>query len=118
MTCKDCSRFKSGRCAISDEDNDVCSNFSEKAPTRENYETLYDALTKEMGEQAKIIRMQAQRLDAIKKYIAELRSRNISFTFTDYDKGYYRGFDHAIATIEGMISRLEAETAKGERNAT
>ena len=114
MTCKDCSRFKSGRCAISDEDNDVCSNFSGKAPTRENYETLYDALTKEMGEQAKIIRMQAQRLDAIKKYIAELRSRNISFTFTDYDKGYYRGFDHAIATIEGMISRLEAEQAKGE----
>ena len=46
-----------------------------------------------------------------------MRNSNIAFTVTDYDKGYYRGFDHAVATIEGMISRLEAEQAKGERNA-
>lgn len=109
MTCKDCSRFKSGRCAMSDEDNDVCSNFIEKAPTKENYETLINVLTDSMKKQD---RMMAD----IKTRLAELRNRNLVMIVSDYDRGYYKGFADAVATIEGMISRLEAETAKGEKN--
>ena len=30
VTCKDCVRYQSGRCAMSDEDNDVCSRFELK----------------------------------------------------------------------------------------
>lgn len=111
MTCKDCSRFKSGRCSMSDEDNDVCKNFSEKAPTKKDYETLIKVLTDSMKKQD---RMMAD----IKTRLAELRNRNLVMIVSDYDRGYYKGFGDAVATIEGMISRLEAETAKGERNAT
>ena len=111
MTCKDCSRFKSGRCAMSDEDNDVCKNFSEKAPTKKDYETLIKVLTDSMKKQDKL-------MSDIKKRLAELRNRNLIMIVSDYDRGYYKGFVDAVATIEGMISRLEAETAKGERNAT
>jgi len=104
QTCKDCSRFKSGRCAMSDEDNDVCANFYEKAPTRENYETLINALTDGMKKQDKL-------MTHIKTRLAELRNRNLVMIVSDYDRGYYKGFGDAVATIEGMISRLEAETA-------
>ena len=30
MTCKDCIRYQSGRCAMSDDDNEVCSKFKGK----------------------------------------------------------------------------------------
>lgn len=104
MTCKDCSRFKSGRCAMSDEDNEVCENFSEKAPTKKDYETLIKVLTDSMKKQDKL-------MSDIKKRLAELRNRNLIMIASDYDRGYYKGFGDAVTTIEGMISRLEAEQA-------
>ena len=30
VTCKDCVRYQSGRCAMSDDDNDVCDKFKKK----------------------------------------------------------------------------------------
>lgn len=109
MTCKDCIKYQSGRCAKSDDDNEICENFSEKAPTKKDYETLIKVLTDSMKKQD---RMMAD----IKTRLAELRNRNLVMIVSDYDRGYYKGFGDAIATIEGMISRLEAETAKENEN--
>lgn len=102
MTCKDCSRFKSGRCAMSDEDNDVCSNFSEKAPTKENYETLIKVLTDSMKKQDKL-------LADIKSGIADLRNKMDSKNME-----YYTGYMCALSTVEGLIAFLEITQAKGE----